>query len=205
MKPWTLPLVELQFTSYVREMLKKALLAATLAALISIPIALVTSGCVTDPTEQPTERPPAESEVSARLPAAAIERQLAIRAADRAARAAALDAQGISHDALEGSPLELSGDGDTDYTGGHCNVRLFHCDPYPIGKGNHPKANAKCSQYCIDTIAYCADYSTAEIEYCCTHPDQNYRDSSGREYPDKHCMPSGEPNWETRCQPGLQP
>ena len=57
------------------------------------------------------ERPPAESEVSARLSAAAIERQLAIRAADRAARAAALDAQGIPHDALEGSPLELSGDG----------------------------------------------------------------------------------------------
>lgn len=182
-------------------MLKSALLAAALAALISTPIALSSSGCGTDSTEGP----PAGSEVSAPLSEAAIERQLAIRAADRAARAAALDAQGIPHDALEGSPRELSGGGDTDYTGSHCNVRLFHCDPYPIGKGNHPRANAKCSQYCIDTIAYCADYSTAEIEYCCTHPDQNYRDSSGREHPDRHCMPSGEPNWETRCQPGLQP
>jgi len=177
-------------------MLKKALLAAALAALISTPIALVTSGCATDPTEQP----PAESEVSARLSAAAIERQLAIRAADRAARAAALDAQGIPHDALE-----LSGDVDAHYTGGHCNVRLFHCDPYPIGKGNHPKADAKCSQYCIDTIAYCADYSTAEIEFCCTHPGQAYRDSSGRVFSNKVCQISGEPNWFTRCAPGLNP
>lgn len=49
------------------------------------------------------------------------------------------------------------------------------------------------------------DYSTAEIEWCCGHPDTNYRDASGREYPDKHCMPSGEQNWHTRCAPGLTP
>jgi hypothetical protein len=89
--------------------------------------------------------------------------------------------------------------------GGHCNVRLVECDPYPIGKGKHPRADAMCSSVCSDTVAHCADYTTQEIEFCCGHPDKNYRDSSGREYPTKHCMPSGEPNWSTRCEPGLNP
>jgi hypothetical protein len=118
---------------------------------------------------------------------------------------------GIPHDALElpgeGAmrALSLRGDGAKISIGGHCNIRLFHCDPYPIGKGNHREADAKCSQYCIDTLAYCQDYTTDEILFCCANPDKNYRDKAGREYPDRHCMPSGEPNWDTRCAPGLNP
>jgi hypothetical protein len=100
--------------------------------------------------------------------------------------------------------LEIeAGDPDGVTTGGHCNVRLTQCDPYPIGKGKHPGADAQCSLVCLDTIAHCRDYSVAEIEFCCTHPDQDYRDYTGRLH--GHCMPSGEPNWATRCEPGLNP
>lgn len=122
---------------------------------------------------------------------------------------AKLDAQDIREaDALDGLRLELRLEQsiDTDITtGGHCNVRLTECDPYPIGKGKHTRADAYCSSVCLDTIAHCEDYKPAELEWCCGHPDTNYHDASGREYPDKHCMPSGEPNWPTRCAPGLNP
>jgi hypothetical protein len=90
---------------------------------------------------------------------------------------------------------------DKDITlGGHCNVRLADCDPYPIGKGKHPRADAMCSSLCLDTIAHCEDYNPAELEWCCGHPDQNYRGD-----PHKHCQISGEPNWSTHCAPGLNP
>jgi hypothetical protein len=119
--------------------------------------------------------------------------------------AAELDAQDIREaEALDALLLEQSYDTDITH-GGHCNVRLMECDPYPIGKGKHRRADAMCSSVCLDTIAHCEDYKPAELEWCCAHPDTNYHDASGREYTDKHCMPSGEPNWSTHCAAGLNP
>jgi len=94
-------------------------------------------------------------------------------------------------------------DPDDSYTeGGHCNVRLAQCDPYPIGAGKHHESDAFCSRVCLDTIAHCEDYSIAEIEFCCAHPDKDYK-VNGKLI--GHCMPSGEPNWYKRCAPGLNP
>ncbi len=86
--------------------------------------------------------------------------------------------------------------------GGHCNVRLTQCDPYPIGAGKHHESDAFCSRVCLDTIAHCEDYSIAEIEFCCAHPNKDYK-VNGKLI--GHCMPSGEPNWYKRCAPGLDP
>ncbi|HEX8112241.1 MAG TPA: hypothetical protein VF516_31120 [Kofleriaceae bacterium] len=95
---------------------------------------------------------------------------------------------------------------ETDITlGGHCNVRLTECDPYPIGKGKHPRVDAICSQVCLDTIAHCEDYTTEELEFCCANPGKPFRDRAGKVYPVRVCMPSGEPNWNKRCAPGLNP
>jgi hypothetical protein len=171
---------------YLRKMLKRAILSAAMATVIAAPIALL-SGCGTEPLASSAEPPPDESEVSAPL------------------SVAEQDAQDIREaDFLDALLTYQSHDKDITL-GGHCNVRLMECDPYPIGKGKHRRADAMCSSVCLDTIAHCEDYKPAELEYCCAHPDANYHDASGREYPDKHCMPSGEPNWSTHCTAGLNP
>jgi hypothetical protein len=175
-------------------------------------IALIAS-CLSTP-ESPEPEPEPELNTAAQastagaspefaaLAAAQLETDLAVRAVLIArAVARAKFAVRAAQDVAINVPPEL--DPDDNYTeGGHCNVRLTQCDPYPIGKGNHTAADAYCSRICLDTIAHCEDYSIAEIEFCCAHPDKDYK-VNGKLI--GHCMPSGEPNWYKRCAPGLNP
>ena len=77
--------------------------------------------------------------------------------------AAELDAQDIREaEALDALLLEQSYDTDITH-GGHCNVRLMECDPYPIGKGKHRRVDAMCSSVCLDTIDACEPWPCPQI------------------------------------------